>query len=113
MGKLLQVFIIGGLIRFLLPTFIPSITTTLSSTVELNTPITSFKSLLEAIYFWNHDIDLYDGGVNHHPPLLVIMASWISFFATVVRLVQFGVHGYGFINSLEDSTTQQVVQQFA
>lgn len=79
MGKLLQVFIIGGLIRFLLPTFIPSITTTLSSTVELNTPITSFKSLLEAIYFWNHDIDLYDGGVNHHPPLLVIMASWISF----------------------------------
>lgn len=80
MGKLLQVFIIGGFIRFLLPTFIPSITTTLSSTVELNTPITSFKSLLEAIYFFNHDIDLYDGGVNHHPPLVIILASWISVF---------------------------------
>ena len=78
MGKLLQVFIIGGLIRFLLPTLIPSITTSLSSTVELSTPIISFKSLLEAIYFYKHDIDLYDGGVNHHPPLVVILASWIS-----------------------------------
>ncbi|KAI5970266.1 hypothetical protein CANMA_000618 [Candida margitis] len=78
MGKLIQVFVIGGLIRFLLPTFIPSVTTTLSSTVELSTPITSFKSLLEAIYFLNHDIDLYDGGVNHHPPLVVIIASCIK-----------------------------------
>ncbi|KAI5961685.1 hypothetical protein KGF57_001619 [Candida theae] len=78
MGKLLQVFIVGGLVRFLLPTFIPSITTSLSSTVELSTPISSFKSLLEAIYLYNHGIGLYDGGVNHHPPLVVVTASWIS-----------------------------------
>ncbi|CAK9441736.1 uncharacterized protein LODBEIA_P56040 [Lodderomyces beijingensis] len=75
MSKLSQVFIIGGLVRSLLPTLVPSITPTLSSVVELSTPITSFKALKEAFYLLNNGIDLYDGGVNHNPPLLVVLLS--------------------------------------
>ncbi|CAI5759752.1 unnamed protein product [Candida verbasci] len=77
MSKLAQVFLIGALIRFIIPSSIPSITTILSSTVELSTPINSFKSLLESFYYLNHDINLYDGGVNHNPPLLVSILSII------------------------------------
>ncbi|KAI3403312.2 hypothetical protein KGF56_003900 [Candida oxycetoniae] len=78
MSKLYQVFIIGGLIRSLLPTLVPSITAILSSSVEITTPITSFKALKEAFYFFNNNIDLYDGGVNHNPPLLVMLLSFIN-----------------------------------
>ncbi|RLV90494.1 GPI transamidase component GAB1 [Spathaspora sp. JA1] len=75
MQKLTQVFVIGGLIRFLIPSLVPSVTQVLGSTVELSTPINSYKSLQEAFYYLQQGIGLYDGGVNHHPPLLVIILS--------------------------------------
>ncbi|EGW32160.1 uncharacterized protein SPAPADRAFT_61244 [Spathaspora passalidarum NRRL Y-27907] len=75
MQKLTQVFVIGGLLRFLIPSLIPSVVQALGSTVELSTPINSYKSLQEAFYYLQQGIDLYDGGVNHHPPLLVIILS--------------------------------------
>ncbi|KAI5956403.1 hypothetical protein KGF54_000878 [Candida jiufengensis] len=78
MSKITQVFVIGGLIRFLLPVSVPSLVPILSSSTELSTPITSFKALLEAFYFLDHNINLYDGGVNHHPPLLVILLSFFD-----------------------------------
>ncbi|KAG7660917.1 uncharacterized protein J8A68_005592 [[Candida] subhashii] len=78
MSKLNQVFIIGGLIRFLLPTIFPSIVEILGSKVEITTPINAYKSLQEAFYYLQQGIDLYDGGVNHHPPILVIILSFIN-----------------------------------
>ncbi|CUM46411.1 uncharacterized protein AC631_04528 [Debaryomyces fabryi] len=78
MDKLMSVLLIGGLIRFVLPTILPRLPLNLSSSIEIATPLTSFKSLQEAFYYLQHDINLYDGGVNHHPPLLVILLNAID-----------------------------------
>ncbi|KAL6451317.1 GAB1 GPI transamidase component GAB1 [Candida maltosa Xu316] len=78
MSKLTSILIIGGLIRFLLPTLFPSLTSNLDSSVELSTPLTSFKSLLESFYYFDHGIDLYDGGINHNAPLLTIILSFVN-----------------------------------
>lgn len=79
MSRLISVLIIGGgLIRFLLPTLFPQIINILDSSVEFSTPISSFKSLQESFYYFNHNINLYDGGNNHHPPLLIILLNFIN-----------------------------------
>lgn len=78
MDKLSLVFCIGALIRFGIPTFIPQITLNLSSVIEISTPLNSFKSLQEAFYYLQHGINLYDGGVNHHAPLLVVLLNLIN-----------------------------------
>lgn len=80
MSKTGQVFAIGALIRLVLPTMVPLLTPALSSTVELSTPMNSFKSLQEAFYYLRHGIDLYDGGLNHHAPLLVVALSFVNDF---------------------------------
>lgn len=73
----MYVLSIGFAIRFLIPTVIPSLPYTISS-VEVTTPITSFKSLHEAFYYLQHGINLYEGGVNHHPPLLVVLLYFVN-----------------------------------
>ncbi|KAK6460391.1 GPI transamidase subunit PIG-U [Scheffersomyces coipomensis] len=78
MTKLNQVLIIGGLIRFLIPTLLPQVVPILSSINEISTPINSFKSLQEAFYYFANGIELYDGGINHHPPVLVILLSFVN-----------------------------------
>lgn len=72
-----SILVAGFVVRFLLPTLFPSIPFKLSSVVELSTPINSWNSLQEAFFYLDHHINPYDGGVNHHPPLLV---SFFSFF---------------------------------
>lgn len=71
MNKEYQVLLIGFLIRFLIPTVFPEYPLKLASSVELSTPINSYASLQESFFYLDHDINGYDGGVNHHPPLLV------------------------------------------
>lgn len=78
MNKTSQVFIVGALIRFLLPTIWPLVVDILGSKVEITTPMNAYKSLQEAFYYLQLGIDLYDGGVNHHPPLFVIILSLID-----------------------------------
>ncbi|KAI5964250.1 uncharacterized protein KGF55_002192 [Candida pseudojiufengensis] len=80
MSKSTQVFVIAGATRLLLPVLVSSLVPILSSSTELSTPITSFKALQEAFYFLDHNLNLYDGGVNHHPPLLVIILSFFNSF---------------------------------
>lgn len=75
----IRVFIIGGLIRFLLPTIIfPQLTSILDSSILLSTPITSFKSIQESIFYFFHNIELYNGGINHSPPILIILLSFLG-----------------------------------
>lgn len=68
----------GAAVRFLVPTLLPHITDVLASTVETSTPVDSFKSLQEAFYLINNDMDVYDGGVVYHPPLLVAVLRFIN-----------------------------------
>ncbi|ABN66770.2 predicted protein [Scheffersomyces stipitis CBS 6054] len=78
MSGLNQVLVLGALVRFVVPSVLPQVTDVLSSIVEISTPVNSFKSLLEAFYYLHHNINLYDGGVNHHPPLLVVLLSLLD-----------------------------------
>lgn len=80
------VLVIGGVIR-LLPLVFPLIPYQLSSVVEISTPINSYKSLQEAFYYLKHGINLYDGGINHHPPLLVVLLSYVPSFSIFYALV--------------------------
>lgn len=63
---------IGFVLRVGLPTVFPALPFQLSTTLELATPINSYLSLHEAFFYLQNNINPYDGGVNHHPPLLVI-----------------------------------------
>lgn len=69
--SLSTVLLAGAAIRFVVPSVLPEITDILASTVEISTPVDSFRSIKEAFFYLNHGMDVYDGGVVHHPPLLV------------------------------------------
>ncbi|CAK7894612.1 GPI transamidase component Gab1p [[Candida] anglica] len=69
--------VIGFLIRALIPTLVPSLPYNVSF-VEVTTPLSSFKSLQEAFYYFRHNINLYDGGVNHHTPILVVLLNFLN-----------------------------------
>lgn len=95
-----SVLIAGAAIRFAVPTLLPQLTNILSATIEVSTPVDSFRSLKEAFFYLDHGMDLYDGGVVHHPPLLVAALklvqeasptySWV-FFNLLFTLVDVGV----------------------
>lgn len=66
-----SVLLVGAAIRFVVPSLIPRVSEILASTVQISTPIDSFRSLQEAFFYLDHGLDVYDGGVVHHPPVLV------------------------------------------
>ncbi|KAH3666970.1 hypothetical protein OGAPHI_003420 [Ogataea philodendri] len=68
----------GFLIRWVLPTIFPSITTILDKSVLFSTPISSFRSLQEGIFLLSNSIDPYNGEIVHFPPLLLLVFSKIS-----------------------------------
>lgn len=75
---LLLIFATGALVRFLVPSILPHITDALASTVETSTPVDSFRSLQEAFYLINNNLDVYDGGIVHQPPLLVAVLNFLN-----------------------------------
>lgn len=92
MSRLQVALGLGALLRVALPVCIPSITESLSNTVEISTPITSFQAIKEAFYYLDHGIDLYDGGIVHHPPLLVVLLSMINdYVPAALTQLAFGV----------------------
>ena len=92
MSRLQVALGLGALLRVALPVCMPSITESLSNTVEISTPITSFKAIKEAFYYLDHGIDLYDGGIVHHPPLLVVLMSLVhDYIPTVLTQLTFSM----------------------
>lgn len=93
MNKLYQVVAIGALVRFVLPTVVPSVVDNLAASNLVSSPILSYLALKEAFYYLDFNMDLYDGGVNHHPPLLVILLLLVNhpvalnFIYTVVDVI--------------------------
>ena len=72
------VLLAGAAIRFAVPTLLPQITDILAATVEVSTPVDSFRSIKEAFFYLDHGMDVYDGGVVYHPPLLVSLLKLIQ-----------------------------------
>lgn len=75
--SLSAVLLAGAAIRFVVPSLLPEITDILASTVEISTPVDSFRSIKEAFFYLDHGMDVYDGGVVHHPPLLVSLLKLV------------------------------------
>lgn len=65
------VVVAGAALRVIAPTVLPHLTEALASTVEVSTPVDSWRSLQEAFFYLDHGIDVYDGSMVHHPPLFV------------------------------------------
>ncbi|KAJ3114512.1 hypothetical protein HK100_001646 [Physocladia obscura] len=59
----------------------------LSTRVEVSTPITSYKRMREGVYLLNNNIDPYDGGVFHQPPLLLLMFHSLGTDSPLVPLL--------------------------
>lgn len=68
----------GFALRFAVPTLLPHISHSLAATPQISTPIDSFRSIREAVYFLQNGMDAYDGGLVHHPPLLVAIFRVLS-----------------------------------
>lgn len=64
--------------RLFVAMLFPSLQSQLDKSVEFSTPMTSYRSLCEGVYMLKSNFRLYDGGVVHHPPLLVMLMSLVS-----------------------------------
>ncbi|KAJ2955935.1 hypothetical protein NQ176_g11355 [Zarea fungicola] len=102
------VFVGAALLRFLLFTAFPRLPDLLTGRVEISTPVTSFKRLQEGLFLYNHNVDPYDGGVFHHPPLLLPLFSllpdvkdWPVFTAMLYILVD--LLSAGALSTIADS----------
>lgn len=62
-------------IRLIVSLLFPSLQAQLDKSVELSTPMSSYRSLTEGIFLLRNGFPLYHGGVVHHPPLLVAFMS--------------------------------------
>lgn len=65
-------------IRLAVSLLFPSLQAQLDKSVELSTPMSSYRSLTEGVFLLRNDFPLYNGGVVHHPPLLVAFMSLIE-----------------------------------
>ncbi|KAM3546481.1 Phosphatidylinositol glycan anchor biosynthesis class U protein [Beauveria bassiana] len=88
------VFVGAALLRLFLFTAFPRLPDLLTGRVEISTPVTSFRRLQEGLFLYNHNVDPYDGGVFHQPPLLLPLFSllpdvreWPVFTAILYILV--------------------------
>ncbi|KAF9735467.1 hypothetical protein PMIN04_006875 [Paraphaeosphaeria minitans] len=68
-------FAAAAAVRLLLFQAFPLLPDRLAGRVELSTPVSSFKRLQEGLYLYTHNVSPYDGGVYHHPPLLLPLFS--------------------------------------
>ncbi|KAI8321960.1 PIG-U-domain-containing protein [Martensiomyces pterosporus] len=79
-GRLAWVIMAGSAVRLaLLLVFPQAISHHLSGRVELSTPVTSYRRLVEGIHLSRHGVSPYDGGIFHQSPLLLILFRILGF----------------------------------
>lgn len=71
--KTVAALIIAAVLRAIAFVFLPQIISTLSDRVEIATPLSSHKRLLEGLFLYERGISPYDGGVYHQTPLLLVV----------------------------------------
>lgn len=70
----------------------PQVIETLSDRVEIATPLSSHKRLLEGLFLYERGISPYDGGVYHQAPLLLVIFEFLP--PVVVYTIQDLVNAY-------------------
>lgn len=64
--------------RVLVSFLFPSLQQHLDTSVEFSTPVTSYRSLQEGIFLLKNNLPVFNGGVVHQSPLLIILMSLIT-----------------------------------
>ena len=72
-AKTAAVFVAAALLRLSVFLFRPDIASVLSERVEIATPVSSYKRLLEGLFLFERGVSPYDGGVYHQAPLLLVI----------------------------------------
>ena len=69
----MAIFVAAAVLRLGVSIFLPNIVTVLSDRVEVATPVSSYKRLLEGLFLFERGVSPYDGGVYHQAPLLLVI----------------------------------------
>lgn len=77
MSSYKQVLVLSVVVKTAVFVAFPNFHTFLDGSAEYSTPISSWRSLQEGIFLWNHNVNPYAGGVVYHPPLVVLALSWL------------------------------------
>ncbi|KAJ2856505.1 hypothetical protein J3B02_001558, partial [Coemansia erecta] len=73
-ARLMRVLALGFALRFAILAFSPDfVSRHLAARVELSTPATSYKRLIEGLHLAAQGISPFDGGLFHQSPLLLIL----------------------------------------
>ncbi|CAN6650901.1 GPI transamidase component Gab1p [Trichomonascus vanleenenianus] len=80
-GKTAGVIFAGLALRIFLFSRYPGLSAFLDRQVELSTPVSSYKRLLEGLYQDSHGVSPYIGGISHQAPLLLGLFRTIADFA--------------------------------
>ncbi|OXB39768.1 phosphatidylinositol glycan, class U [Cryptococcus neoformans] len=71
-----QVYIVGAVLRMALFA-LPEIVMTLQRRPELSTPLTSFRSIQEGVFIYQHGTSPYSGGTFYHSPIYLNLFSHV------------------------------------
>lgn len=87
--KTVAALVVAAALRLAIFYTFPSIIGALSDRVEIATPLSSYKRLLEGLFLYQRNASPYDGGVYHQAPLLLVLFEWVppaSMFTTLDML---------------------------
>ncbi|KAK5082827.1 hypothetical protein LTR05_006708 [Lithohypha guttulata] len=71
--KTIAAYVAAVVLRLSIFYFFPNIISVLIDRVEISTPISSYKRLLEGLFLFERGVSPYDGGVFHQAPLLLVI----------------------------------------
>ncbi|KAJ2611098.1 hypothetical protein H4S08_003314 [Coemansia sp. RSA 1365] len=82
--RLAYVLMIATAVRLTAFVLFPGLVSTyLSGRVELSTPVTSYKRLVEGLHLSAHGVSPYDGGVFHQSPLLLLLFKPLYYLPSI------------------------------
>ncbi|PIA14763.1 PIG-U-domain-containing protein [Coemansia reversa NRRL 1564] len=82
--RLAYVLMIASTVRLTAFVLFPGLVSTyLSGRVELSTPVTSYKRLMEGLHLSAHAVSPYDGGVFHQSPLLLLLFKPLYYLPSI------------------------------
>jgi len=70
-------FVVAATLRLAVFYLFSQITAVLSEQVEIATPVSSYKRLLEGLFLYERGVSPYDGGVYHQAPLLLLVFQFL------------------------------------
>ncbi|ODV90356.1 hypothetical protein CANCADRAFT_31350 [Tortispora caseinolytica NRRL Y-17796] len=65
-------------IRFLLFLYCKQLLAVLENNVAISTPLTSYQYLLEGLFYYSRNLEIYNGGIYHQSPILLYVMNLLD-----------------------------------